>query len=586
MPSDDTSDKTNTQRIGNLDRRGFIKRTATIGGTTIISAAIPGLSPLAPEQASGATSAAEISANPEIPPAPIPDSKISNALEADVVVVGAGLAGLSAARAASEAGASVIVVEKATTYQYRSGQFGIIDSKIQKKLGVKIDKNAAVLESMKQMGYRADQRIWKYWADNSGSAFDWLMELAPEAEVIPENALTYDQSKVTLQPLHFPEPPGYNPAEEFSPSFPTVMCFIPDQGKILACVYQRCLDKGCRFLFSTWGRQLIRPDGKGRIQGVICQDTKDAYIKILAKKGVILTTGDYGSNKQMVGYYTPWATGFMSFWGHRDARGQQTNTGDGQRMGVWVGAKMEDGPHAPMTHSMGGALGTDAFFMCNAEGKRFVNEDVGGQQLGSAVYRQASGTALQIFDDKWPEQIGKMGCSHGSVNYCVEPDKNPNLKGAMMTIGRSAFTTREAVRTSRGIVMADTLKDLVGKLGLDTAAQETLLKSIDRYNELYKKGVDEDFGKTPKRLFPILTPPFYASRIMPGGMLVLLGGLTVNPETGNVLDKSYKGIEGLYAAGNTMGGRFLLDYPVVTAGASHGFALTYGRLVGMTAAAL
>jgi fumarate reductase flavoprotein subunit len=436
------------------------------------------------------------------------------------------------------------------------------------------------------MGYRADQRIWKYWADHSGVAFDWLMELAPEADVIPENALSYDESKITVQPLHFPEPPGYNPAEEFSPSFPTVMCFIPDQGKILARVYQRCLDKGCKFLFSTWGRQLIRPDNKGRVLGVICQDAKEAYTKILARKGVILTTGDYGSNRQMVSYYTPWAAGFMSFWGHRDAKGQPTNTGDGQRMGVWIGAKMEDGPHAPMTHSMGGALGVDAFFLCNVEGKRFVNEDVGGQQLGSAVCRQANSTVWQIFDDKWPEQIGKMGCSHGSVNYCVEPDKNPNLRGAMMTIGRSAYTTREAVRTSRGIVIADNLKDLVGKLGLEATAQETLLKSIDRYNGLCRKGVDEDFGKTPKRLFPVSTPPFYASRIMPGGMLVLMGGLTCNPETGNVLDKSYGGIEGLYAAGNAMGGRFLLDYPVVTAGASHGFALTYGRLVGMTAASL
>jgi len=586
MSSNDKNDKSKAQGVTDIDRRSFLKKTATIGGTTVISATIPGLSSLTSGQALSAATTAESSTNPEIPPAPISDNSISNTIEADVVIVGAGLAGLSAARAASEAGASVIVVEKATTYQYRSGQFGVIDSKIQKQLGVKIDKNAAILESIKQMGYRADQRMWKYWADNSGAAFDWLMELAPEADVIPENALSYDQNKITVQPLHFPEPPGYNPAEEFSPSFPTVMCFIPDQGKILARVYQRCLDKGCKFLFSTWGRQLIRPENTGRVMGVICQDVNEAYIKILAKKGVILTTGDYGSNRQMVAYYTPWATNFMSFWNHRDAKGQPTNTGDGQRMGVWIGAKMEDGPHAPMTHSMGGPLGVDAFFMCNIDGKRFVNEDVGGQQLSSAISRQANKIAWQIFDDKWPEQIGKMGCSHGSVNYCVEPEKNPNLRGAGMTIGRTSYTTREAVRNYRGVLIADTLEDLVGKLGLDTTAQETLLKSIERYNELCGKGVDEDLGKTSKRLFPISIPPFHASRIMPGGMLVLMGGLSCNPETGNVLDTSFKGIEGLYAAGNTMGGRFLLDYPVVTAGASHGFALTYGRLVGTTAAAL
>ena len=62
--------------------------------------------------------------------------------------------------------------------------------------------------------------------------------------------------------------------------------------------------------------------------------------------------------------------------------------------------------------------------------------------------------------------------------------------------------------------------------------------------------------------------------------------VSCNPETGNILDRDHNGIEGLYAAGNTMGGRFLVDYPVVTAGASHGFALTYSRLVGKTVAGL
>jgi len=588
-----------------IDRRSFLKKTVAAGGATVLSATLTGLSlsdaaemqapPMIsdsiqgpPESSDDSTQASSgtVMSNPETPPSPIPDSDISSTIEADVVIVGAGVAGLSAARAASEAGASVIVVEKAKTYQYRSGQYGVIDSKVQKSFGIKIDKNAAILESMKQMGYRADQRMWKYWADNSGAAFDWMLELAPEADAIPDSAVTYDESKITVQPLHFPEPAGYNPAEEFSPSYPSVVCFIPDQGKILDRVYTRCLDKGCNFIFSTWARQLIRPDNQGRVKGVVCQDAKGVYTKIIARKGVVLAAGDYGSNKEMIAYYTPWATKYMCFWGNRDAAGKATNTGDGQRMGVWVGARMEEGPHAPVSHSMGGPLGVDAFFLANTEGKRFVNEDVGGQQISNALYRQAENFGWQIFDDKWPEQIGHMGVSHGTVNFCVDPDKNPNLKGAGMTIGRTAYTTRDAVRTSRGVVTAGSLTELAGKLGLNEKAKATLLKSIERYNALCKKGVDEDFGKTAKRLFPVATPPFYAAKITAGSMLVLMGGLVCHPETGNVLDKNYKGIEGLYAAGNTMGGRFLVDYPVVTAGASHGFALTYGRLVGNIVAGL
>ena len=86
--------------------------------------------------------------------------------------------------------------------------------------------------------------------------------------------------------------------------------------------------------------------------------------------------------------------------------------------------------------------------------------------------------------------------------------------------------------------------------------------------------------------FPIATPPFYAAKIAIGFILGCIGGLRCNPKTGNVLDKKHTGIEGLYAAGNTIGGRFLVDYPIVADSATNGFALTYDRLVGITVANL
>lgn len=288
-----------------INRRSFLKKTAAAGGGVMVSVALPALSVTKTGKALGAETPKTTIVNPEIPPEPIPDSKISSTLKADVVVIGAGIAGLSAARAASEAGASVVIVEKGTTYQYRSGHYGIIDSKVQKSLGIETDRKAAILESLKQMGYLANQRMWKYWGDNSGAAFDWMLELAPDAEIIPENALTFDANKIILQPRYYPPPPGYDPAEEHSPTYPICIAFQPDQGKIVERVYQRCLAKGCQFLFSMWARQLIRPDNRGRVQGVICQDVKGAYTKILAKKGIILAAGDYANNKDMISYYTP-----------------------------------------------------------------------------------------------------------------------------------------------------------------------------------------------------------------------------------------------------------------------------------------
>lgn len=566
-----------------LSRRDFVKGSALVALGVATSGLLAGCS----EKADTAKASADTSSSDWLGKAPdITDSKIKQTLKADVVIVGAGVSGLHAARAASEAGASVIIIEKADKYQVRSGQYGIINSKIQKSLGVKVDINAAINENMKQMGYRADHRIWKYWADHSGAAFDWLLELAPDYHVLPEDALSLVDNKINISMQHFPAPKGYNPAEEYNPSYPTVMAFLPSQKKIMERVYQRCLKQGCKFMFKTWARELIRTNNKGRVEGVICQDINGNYLKILSKKAVILATGDYGNNKDMMKYFVPWAANYFNIYPSVDANGNPANTGDGHKMGVWAGAKMEDGPLAPMAHTLGGPLGVDAFFLANTEGKRFINEDAGGQQLSNALYRQPGNFAWQIFDDKWPEQIGHMGVSHGSINHCVADGKVPHLKDSSWSLGRVSITSREEVRATPGIVIANSLEELVGRLGLDSKAKSTLLASIKRYNELCSKGADEDFGKVAKRLFPIANPPFYAGKMVGGAMLVSMGGLTVAPETGNVLDESYKGIEGLYAVGNTMGGRFLVDYPVVTAGVSHAFALTYGRLVGMTVAKL
>lgn len=202
-------------------------------------------------------------------PPEIPEERIKRILTTDVAIVGAGVAGLSAARASAEAGAATVVVEKAKTYQYRSGQYGTVGSKIHKELGVEYDVNAAILEHMKQTGYRADQRMWKYWAQWSGKALDWMLELAPDLQVIPEDALSFDENRIVLQPLHYPTPEGYDPAEEYSPTYPTLLTFLPNQGKMLERVYQKCLDLGCEFLFSTWGVKLIRPNNEGRVQGQV-----------------------------------------------------------------------------------------------------------------------------------------------------------------------------------------------------------------------------------------------------------------------------------------------------------------------------
>jgi predicted oxidoreductase len=171
-----------------------------------------------------------------------------------------------------------------------------------------------------------------------------------------------------------------------------------------------------------------------------------------------------------------------------------------------------------------------------------------------------------------------MGCSHGSVNHILPAEDVPNLSGAVMTIGRSAITSRSAVEKS--CTMADSIEELAAKLYEDETAQKNMIAAVQRYNELCQKGIDEDFNKVSKRMFPLEKAPFYATKISAGSMLVCLGGLSVDPVTMKVVDEDMNPIDGLYAVGNNMGGRILQDYPVTIAGASHGTCLTFGYLVG------
>ncbi len=572
------------KNLRKISRRDFLK------GSAIGLAALGGLAGCKPKNAATEEEASEVTPSADCTPsflnAPdaIADSDISETIEVDIVVVGCGVAGLTAARAASEQGASVAVIEKATTYQYRSGQYGINGSEFHKKLGMVFDADAAVSDLMKEMGYRPDQRIWNIWRDYSGEAYDWLIKPALDKDLvdyIDYTATTYDSSRIAISSLHYPYPEVFKPANEYSPTYPeATLTFLPDQGPILGMSYQICLDNGVDFHFSTWAKQLVRPNKEGRVQGIIAQDVDGKYTKFVANKGVIMAAGDYGSNAEMVKYYCG-GRNYFGFFPNTDANGDVTNLGEGQLMGIWAGAKMEDGPHAPMTHTLGAALGCDPFLLLNVEGYRFCNEDVAGQQLSSQLFRQKDSVGWYIFDDNYPDQVEYMPVGHGSVNHIVPESENPHLENTM-AIGKTSVSSREEVEGN--CMVADTLEELVTMLEISEEAQQQALASIARYNELCDEGYDEDFNKTPTRMFPVKTGPFYATQVSGGAMLVCLGGLSVDPISMKVVDDTFTPIDGLYAAGNNMGGRILQDYPVTVAGVSHGTALTFGYYVGKMAA--
>ncbi|MEG0324630.1 MAG: FAD-binding protein, partial [Raoultibacter sp.] len=229
--------------------------------------------------------------------------------------------------------------------------------------------------------------------------------------------------------------------------------------------------------------------------------------------------------------------------------------------------------------------GVDSFLLVDIDGERFMNEDVGGQWLQNQLSRLPQKTAWQIFDAKWPEQIGAMDTGHGNVNWFVESGSNvPNGsygKNAYIanepsedgdTPGFQSYFTEDAAGVS-----ANTIADLAAKMEVDATA---LQKTIDRYNELAVAGVDEDFNKRADRMFPVVEPPFYAYKMTDTVLLVCMGGLTTNANFQVIDAEDEDLIEGLYAVGNAQGGRFLVDYPLAAPGISHGMAITHGMLVG------
>ncbi len=525
-------------------------------------------------------------AKPEVP------ANVAEEKDCDVLVLGLGLAGIAASRAAAEAGARVIGVERQDDIGVvgMAGAFGVVNSKIQKSIGIEWAPNADIVNQlMKDMCYRPNPDFLNYWYDHSGEAFDWFVEGA-DYELVAKTAdnKTTDNPNF-LRPIFWPPLEGYDYKTEYYPFFHGTINLNPNMQWGCENCRDKALAAGAEFLFGTFAEQLIVDESTGAVTGAYVHDAKgETYTRINAQ-AVCLCTGDMGGNKEMRHYYAPQADEFASFYSEVDVNGDFCNTGDGQRMGVWAGAHMELGPYAPMTHHMGGALGVDAFLQLNMEGNRFMNEDIPGQNIADQLSRQpvspdpelaALGTkSWQIFDANWKTQLAAQGTGHGFVNYYISDDEKDQYKTVLEGFALG-YTTDEMVEGAVTL-KADTIEELAEGMGLPV---ENVKASIERYNELAAKGIDEDYGKIGSRMFPVDTPPFYACRFDSAGMLVLMGGLECDTDL-HPLDENGDPIKGLYVAGNTQGGRYLVEYPVTVGGHSLACALTFGKLAGENAAA-
>ena len=529
----------------------------------------------------------------------IDESKVAKTVDVDVAVVGCGIAGVAACRSVAEDGGLVAAFEKADGPQCRSGEYAVINGKVQAKWGRNTwtrEQIDDIIDShMVESTYRCKRSIMSKWAHNIGDAFDWWVEANPDlyyAETT-RSAIPDESADNFIIPIFYPLPEHYDWKQERFPCYPTSVEFKPDQHVTVEANMQKAIDTGnVQTFYGCFVEKLIMEDG--RCVGLYARDAATGeYIKCNASKGVILSTGDYSQNTKMLKHFCPEVieNNIQCLFTNVDVEGNFTNQGDGIQLGMWAGAQVQQS-HAPMIHHMGGGadlagvgvMGNAGFLNLDLNGKRFMNEDLPGQQLENQIELQKNRESWQIFDSNWPEQLPYMPAAHGGACYYEDyasEDEGPKNNTTYRNY-KSPYQLEAAVADGRA-VKADTLEELVAKIYPDdTAAQQTALDSIQRYNELAKAGYDEDFHKPASRMWAVENGPFYADKFTTALLLVCIGGLE-SDEDCHTFDADRNVIPGLYVAGNIQGNRFATEYPIGLKGVSHSMAMYYGYVAGKNA---
>ncbi len=498
------------------------------------------------------------------PPPPIPDSQITETVTADVIVVGGGMAGLSAAMSAAEEGAKVILLEKTEQVNFRGNDYGAIDSKMQLKINNRVNKMAAVQEIMRYNAYKGNQKVVALWAENSGKVADWIMDKAEKYGCKPkpvpiDETMTPGTTVPGFATLSFrmdPSDVALNDAPKGTDPWTASMRYALKQG---------CVDAGVDIRYKTPAVQLVRENNnQGRVTAVIAGE-EGAYKKFVGTKGIIMCSGDYNADKEMREFYIP-STKYIHANMFEMVNGP-INTGDGHKMAMWIGAAIDEFPHAPMYFDfavpgapiLADALMRQPWLSVNEQGLRYCNEELPYSYLCNSQRQQPGNIRWTVWDAKWPEEA-------------------PSFKVVACKDMRTNFHNPENVKQyiEKGYIRsAQTLEELAAKMEVP---KDNFLATVQRYNELARKGVDEDFGKRAACLTTIEKPLFYAAPLGTA-LLVTLGGLKIN-ENLQVLDEEQKVIPGLYAAGNASGSYYANDYCVNLPGNSHGRAFTFGYLAG------
>ncbi len=498
----------------------------------------------------------------------IEDIAISETWDTDILIVGAGNGGMCAAAYAAKQGLKFRVIEKSTTMARVRGWYGAIDSEDAAAAGEPpVDRAALRSELKRYASGKCNLRAFNTWINESAAMHKFVKDCY--AEYQPDMKVTV----TTGQEAVWPEAQGFMfPVTEHFWGFGKV-----DRQSIFQQIAKN--DGGVDIDFET-SLVKLEKNADGRVTGVIAQNTASGkYIRINAAKGVLLAAGGYAFNTKMMEQLDPLGTAVTTSnvaW--------PTDTGDGIKAGVWAGAAMQ-AEAAPMLFDRGIVapgvdagytvtstgdkvfpategqfnLGTQPFLKVNRNGLRFTNESGTYDMMSYSAYNQPGHVYASIFDSNMPEDVKRfhtLGCSAATRS---------NPEGQLKQLAQKA---------EKGMAfICDTLEELADKLGFVGESKENFLKACERYNELYEKQDDEDFGKPAYRLSGLKKAPFYGFW-MGACILCTEQGLLCD-ENAAVTGVDGKPIPGLYVTGDMSGGFFVNNYPCLMPGIAMGRTMTF-----------
>ena len=507
----------------------------------------------------------------------IDEAAITETVDTDILIVGAGNGGMFAAAYAAANGLNFRVIEQNANVQDTRHWYGAIDSAAAKAAGEKPADRAKLLSEISRYASgKCDQRVVKTWINESAAMHDFMRSIledkygwvcdftsGSEAAWPAENA---EHNTDYLFPV---QEHNYMASESASGLARNEL------------LLQYIQELGYDVDFKTSLAKLEK-NSDGRITGVIAQSTEDDhFIRYNANKGVLLACGGFPGNPYMMEQLDPLGTSVTTACSYTPA-----DKGYGIRAAIWAGAHLDaepapvlfdrglvapgvDAGYADNGSAFGGKAfpgtvgqynpGSQPFLKVNRHGERFMNESQEYDNASHASFQQPGHVYAMIHDANFRSDVDRfhtIGCS-ALTRYI------PGMMEAQL----------EQYEGEGLIMKADTIEELADKMGFTGADKDNFVATVARYNELYDKQNDEDFGKPASRLSAIRTAPFYGCWLG-ASLLCSMQGISIT-ENCQAKDSNNEPIPGLYITGDMSGSFFQNNYPCVMGGTACGRTLTF-----------